>query len=251
MNLSVNNPNLSVVLPVGCNAKCKFCYWKKQTGLTLERFRFICHTLPPIFKQCSITGGEPTLCDELYNYLKIARKRFDKVVLNTNGYHLRYSHILEVDYINLSRHHFDEKENAKIFGVNYSTLFSNEKIKSFSNNADITLNCYLPDKFNNKDFIKKYINFAQWCNAKVAFRKHYNNFEILKEIDKDNTLIHSHSCGACLHRKHMINGVDVTFKYSVKETCDHMNGIYELILQGNGDLTFDWQGNKKLKFKEN
>ena len=48
---------------------------------------------------------------------------------------------------------------------------------------------------------------------------------------------------------YIINDVNVNFKYSVKETSEAINGIYELIIQSNGDLTFDWAGKNKLIFK--
>lgn len=249
MKLMVNNPNLSLIMPVGCNAKCSFCYWKKSTGLTLSRFAFICKTLPDTFKQISITGGEPTLSDELIKYLKIARKRFDKVVLNTNGFLLSKEHFKYVDHVNISRHHFNEINNRHVFNSNSTP--SNTKLKALCNFGDVTINCVLPDGFNNRLFIDKYIEFAKNIGAKVAFRKYFNSLEILEHIDTDDTLINSHSCPACLHRVHRINDVNVTYKYSVKETYEAINGIYELIIQSNGDLTFDWDGNNKLNYKEN
>jgi molybdenum cofactor biosynthesis enzyme MoaA len=246
--LSVNNPNLSVIMPVGCNAKCEFCYWEKRCGLTADRFKFVADTLPEMFKQVSITGGEPTLSNELIDYLKIARNRFDKVVLNTNGYKLNKSHFKFCDHINISRHHYDDKENIKVFrSRNIPNRYLLAKLCSY---GDVTLNCVLPDGFKDVEFVNKYISFAKSIGAKVAFRKHFNNLDVLTEIDKDDTLINEHSCGACLHRTHIMNGVNVTFKYSVKETCEAIGGIYELILQSNGDLTFDWDGNNKLTYEE-
>jgi len=29
---TIQNPNLSIVMPGGCNAKCDFCFWKKSTA---------------------------------------------------------------------------------------------------------------------------------------------------------------------------------------------------------------------------
>lgn len=247
MELIVNNPNLSLIMPVGCNAKCQFCYWQKRDGLTVDRFQFICNTLPPIFKQISITGGEPTISKDLVKYLKIARKRFEKVVLNTNGFKLTKEHFKYIDHVNISRHHWNDSDNQEVFRTNNIPNLS--ELKKLCTYGDVTLNCVLPDKFSDKKFIEEYINFAKHNKAKVAFRKYFNNLNILP-VDNDDTLIGEHSCPACLHRWHKINGVDVTYKYSVKETFEAANGIYELIIQSNGDLTFDWQGNNKLNYKE-
>lgn len=248
MKLAVNNPNLSLIMPVGCNANCDFCYWEEKQGLTMERFDFIVNSLPEIFKQCSITGGEPTLSKQLVDYQKVARKRFEKVVLNTNGSYLKKEHFENVDFVNISRHHFLDSENEKIFHT--ATVPSTERLKELCSFGDVTFNCVLPDKYSDKEFVYNYIGYAKSIGAKVAFRKYFNNLAVLQNIDTDETLYYEHSCPSCKHRKHIINGVDVTFKYSVKETHEHMNGIYELITQPNGDLTFDWEGKKILKYKE-
>jgi len=247
--LVVDNPNLSVVLPVGCNAKCAFCYWKEGCGLTPERLKFVCDRLPDEFQQCSITGGEPTMSRELGEYLSIARERFPKVVLNTNGFNLSLDHMRTVTHVNISRHHWDDVENMKVFDSNSVPLTS--ELAVMCDVGNVTLNCFLPPKFEHQAFIDNYIQFAKDLGARVAFRKYYSDLEVLDKVDKQDTLVGSHSCGACLHRWHTINGVDVTFKYSVQETSDAMGGgVYELILQANGDLTFDWAGKKKLEFKE-
>jgi len=247
MNLAVSNPNLSVILPVGCNAKCEFCYWKKDCGLTVEKFENIAVTLPSIFTQCSITGGEPTLLSNLTEYLKTAKNRFDKVVLNTNGCLLTLEHIKVVDYVNISRHHYLDDKNRKVFGT--ETVPSVGKLKILCSYGNITLNCFLPEGFSDKQFINDYIEFAKYMGAKVAFRKYYNNLNILTEIDTDKTLVMEHFCGACRHRIHIINDCNVTFKYSVKETSEHVNGIYELILHPNGNLAYDWAGKYILTYQ--
>jgi len=246
MELKVNNPNLSVILPVGCNAKCEFCYWEKKTGLTLERFQEICDTLPEIFKQVSITGGETTLESNLIEYLKIARDRFDKVVLNTNGYELKQEHFKYIDYVNISRHHWMDKENEKVFQT--TSIPDHTELQKLCTYGDITLNCVLSDTFSDYEFVNQYTKFAKVVGAKVSFRKYFSNLNILTEVDKNDTLNWEHSCPACLNRNHTINGIDTTFKYSVQETCEATDGIYELILQSNGDLTIDWKGEQKLHY---
>ena len=247
MQLAVNNPNLSVILPVGCNASCDFCYWEKDQGLTPEVFKHVASTLPEMFKQVSITGGETTLSPDLTNYLIIAKQHFNKVVLNTNGHKLTKKHVELADYVNISRHHWDDTENNKIFKT--TSVPSTIQLKRLATYGDITLNCVLPDGFSDQQFIDSYIKYAKSANCKVAFRKYFNNLEKLP-IDTNDTLNWEHSCPACLHRNHTINGVDVTYKYSVQETSKAINGIYELVLQANGDLTIDWAGKQKLTYKE-
>ena len=159
MKLAVTNPNLTVVMPVGCNASCKFCYWESNSGLTHSRFKFIADTLPNMFKQCSITGGEPTISNELMSYVEIANSRFDKVVLNTNGYRLTKDIIEAVDHVNISRHHYEDHKNEQVFGTN--TVPSIETIREYCRYGDITLNCVLPDGFNNVSFVNNYISMGR------------------------------------------------------------------------------------------
>lgn len=248
MELTVTNPNFTVIMPGGCNGKCSFCYWKPDVGLTLERLKFVLDKLPDTFDQCSVTGGEPTLNPLLTSFLKEIRKRFSKVVLNTNGSELKPIHAALVDYVNISRHHYDDQLNAQVFGT--SVIPDTSRLKYLCSLGDTTINCVLADKFADKEFVQNYIAYAKTIGASVAFRKYFNNLEVLRDIDTDDTLVDSHSCPACLHRRHLINNVQVTFKYSVKETCEAAQGVYELILQANGDLTYDWEGTHLLMYKE-
>ena len=248
MQLKVNNPNMSVILPVGCNAKCSFCCWEQSSGLTPDIFKDVSTKLPSIFKQVSITGGETTLDPNLINYLKIARKRFEKVVLNTNGHKLEKEHFKYLDHVNISRHHWKDSLNEEVFKTD--SIPNAKDLKELCSYGDVTINCVLEDGFSDSSFIDSYIKFAKEIGAKVAFRKYFNNIDILKEVDKDETLKWEHKCPACLNRGHIINGVDVTFKYSVQETFEAMDGIYEVILHPNGKLAIDWQGKKILEYKE-
>lgn len=249
MKLAVNNPNLSVILPVGCNAKCDFCYWDQNKGLTPVIFEHVATTLPkPLFSQVSITGGETTLATDLTEYLKIARNNFDKVVLNSNGHNISKEIFSYIDHLNISRHHYNDEENYSVFKTN--TVPDTNELAYICSLGDITLNCVLPDKFEDIGFIHNYVNYAKSIGAKVAFRKYFNNLDLLDSVDTEETLMSQHSCPACLHRVHTINNTQVTFKYSVQETCEAIDGIYELVLQPNGDLTVDWAGKIKLSYKE-
>lgn len=70
---TINNPNLSIVMPGGCNGNCQFCFWKQTEpcGNYLEKVNNILKSLPSQFKQLSITGGEPTLSPYLEKVLNL------------------------------------------------------------------------------------------------------------------------------------------------------------------------------------
>lgn len=62
MQLYNNEPNLTIVLPVGCNANCDFCFWhNRKMGKAYMNTLFLnINKLPQNFKQVTISGGEPT-----------------------------------------------------------------------------------------------------------------------------------------------------------------------------------------------
>ena len=118
---TIQNTNLSIVMPGGCNGKCDFCFWKKSKPCDnyLEKLNDIMYSLPSQFYQLSITGGEPTLSPYLENVLNlIDRNIFTHTVLTSNGSKLLESiSMLEgkIDHVNISRHHFEDSINDSIF----------------------------------------------------------------------------------------------------------------------------------------
>ena len=75
---TISNPNLSIVMPGGCNGKCDFCFWQKTKpcGGYLEKLTGVFTSLPSQFSQLSITGGEPTLSPYLENVLNLIDRWF-------------------------------------------------------------------------------------------------------------------------------------------------------------------------------
>lgn len=163
MKYIVDDPNFSVIMPGGCNASCDFCFYEysKDTELLFSMWKAkldnVLNKLPKQFKQVSITGGEPTLNPgNLYSTVIALRKRFDKIVLTTNGYDLRIVRALVedglIDYINISRHSYCNKVNESIFESSYipSARELREFIKySHINGVPVTVNCVVTGKLKN------------------------------------------------------------------------------------------------------
>lgn len=262
MNLVSKNPNFSVIVPCGCQASCKFCFWKNSKSLKESEYIKLLHTiiykLPSDFSQCSITGAEPTLMKNLNILTKVLKSRFDKIVLSTNGYDLLTIPLKLINHINISRHHYDCEINSKIFGT--TKITTNETIKNFSNEAnkrgvDITLNCILDKDFSDINFVHKYIEYAKKLNINnVCFRKIHSNLKTLPIIKSLNTkVIDSYSCPVYKTQTMLIDGMKVLFKYSFLEPINRINKneIYELIFQPDGNLTSDWKGNYKVNLQKN
>lgn len=172
---------------------------------------------------------------------------FEKVVLNTNGTLLTSDHIELCDYVNISRHRVDDDENAEVFGT--IEIPTANQLMFLARTGKVTLNCVLPDGFNDDKFVLNYVRFAKRIKANVAFRKEVGDLTLLP-VDSPTTLQTESACPVCIQRVHEINGVQVVFKYGLKETFDPELGIYELILQPNGNLTADWAGKRKVHLSD-
>lgn len=264
-NLSVDNPNFSIIVPSSCNARCDFCFWDRQLvdinrKEYLERLWDTISSLPSDFSQCSITGGEPTMLPWLRGILLLVRERFDKVILSTNGWklmdHIYIANDHLIDHLNISRHDIGYIKNSHKFKTTL-TLTDDEinRISSYfqRRGIDTTFNCVLPPNFNDIDFIFDYISYAKSLNINyVAFRKDHSNLDFMgvecNELMSD--IVESHSCPVCRNDVRYINGMKTTWKYSVKEPSNDLGGIYELIYHQNGNVTSDWSGINTIDVNE-
>ena len=264
MKLYNNQPNFTIILPVGCNAKCSFCFWhKSKTNKSyLENLKRSIERLPKkYFNQVTISGGEPTMYDtdsfiELLDYL---RKRFDKIVLNTNGYKLK--EFLQndfirnnIDYINLSRHHVNDSENEKVFRS--SSVPTTLDIIGFNNLKKIRLNCVYDDNIEN---YKEWLDYAENTGCEgVAFRRLAENavkkkstLEKILDRDNDMIIIEKSKCKVCYTASYIHKEYDlkISIRYSVDEPQDYMkrNTVFEAISNGDGDLFSRWDNNPKYK----
>lgn len=124
--------NLYVKLTDHCNANCKFCTFKNHKDkLTFDKYKFF-YVLSQIQKnvriaKVSFTGGEPTtFTNELVDAIKMVHE-FNpdiEIHVSTNGFLLEPL-IPIANYITsfaISRHHYDDDENKKIFSPD-STFF--------------------------------------------------------------------------------------------------------------------------------
>jgi MoaA/NifB/PqqE/SkfB family radical SAM enzyme len=256
---TINNPNLSIILPGNCNAKCDFCFWEnvKVDSNYLTTVKQHLDKLPSQFNQLSLTGGEPTLSPMFVSILKLIDKsKYNKVILTTNGSNiLKHVKNIEniVDHVNISRHHYTDSINNDVFKTN--TIPDKNSLISIINELnkigiDVTLSAVLSKKLSTKDDIVNYINFTKEVGAyAVFFRKPHGNIlpsstEALFSEYKSNV----HGCPVCRYNKQIINGISVTWKCSVSEPSDDLDEIYEAVIHQNGNMTEDWKGLKPIDF---
>jgi molybdenum cofactor biosynthesis enzyme MoaA len=152
-----------------CNAKCPFCIYQDGNQFNQQKFIQILTELKQkiIIQKIAITGGEPTLnWDQFKSVINISKEISPKseLTLNTNGtnWDKLFDETYKVfDYIHLSRHHYNDSINNKIFGI---TTPSSIEIKNSpkSHNHQIHLKCVLM-----KDYIdneKKLFKYLDWSN---------------------------------------------------------------------------------------
>lgn len=261
---TIINPNLSIVVPGGCNANCQFCFWKKTKTCNnyLEKMKVTLSNLPSQFYQLSLTGGEPTLSPYLEGIVNsIDREKFKHTVLTTNGANLLEKvNILKgkIDHINISRHHYDDNINNSIFN---SKMLTTEQLKEVTNELnkvgiDVTYSAVLNENLSTKEEIETYIQFAKENGAsQVFFRKPHGTLDP-SDAEKAFESVESkeYSCPVCRTKNQIINEIKVSWKASLEEPSKELGTIYELIMNENAELTKDWEGKLKVdhtKINEN
>ena len=255
--------NFTIVLPGPCNAKCNFCESvndPKPTDAYLRKLAAAIREVPKEVRSVSISGGEPSISPNFESTLSYlySIKRFDRIVLTTNGTQLvKNLHTIGqyVTHLNLSRHFADEERNQKVFQT--SAVPSKDVISAAidilgSENVDVTLNCVYgtEDTLSTRGDAEDLIQFAKEVGAvRVNFRQDQNlnklNESKLEQSFSEYQTISTTGCPVCLSHHKRIKGLPVSFKYTLAEPGAGLDTIYELIAQPNGDLTVDWEGKRK------
>lgn len=265
-----SNPNLTIVLPVNCNADCSFCSWKKSgqnevvsNSKFINQLRTTMGELPSEFKQVTISGGEPSLYPYLEQVMEIISecKQITKVVFTTNGSKLYeiankswFTNV--VNYINLSQHHHDQNFNIAEMGTRQ--LLLEREISELSEylsgyGIPINFNCVLSDNVEAKyklQFIYDFVDKAKQLGINsITFRADY--FETTEPHYLESLLgkpMSVSSCDVCRKATYLVNGMNVNFTNSVFEPADVLGSdiLYEAIIQPNGKITTDWAGKIEL-----
>lgn len=185
------NDNCQVVwnLTSKCNQKCKFCFRKKSTDISLEKNKKIVDKLSNLkIKTLSISGGEALLYNDIFyllDYIKIKLPK-TKLILNTNCQGIK-DNILNViiskfDALTLPIESVDSLYNSEvgrgskhIENVLRLLEFCNDKIEIKINTVIMKDNINQIEKIYN--LIKKY-NIKRWKIFRflpIRDAKIYNN----------------------------------------------------------------------------
>lgn len=228
-----NKQKMKLNLYIGCNAKCKFCSNREMQDmgkLDLEKLEYVLKYFNErqLLNRISITGGEPTLkLDLLNDVANLIYKVIPDatVTINTNGNNLRELVNLDVidkiEGIHISRHHYEDKINEKIFGA---AVANEEDIKyvmgNVKNKKILRLNCLLmKNNIDRIEEVEKYLEFASKLGIfRVGFVslmkindysiENFINFNDIfkKEIMNPKTFVHFYDTNIC----ECINGVYIS-----------------------------------------
>ena len=157
-----------------CNAKCDFCtYSEDASKFNEKRYIEVLKEITPKIRinKIAVSGGEPTLYWE--NFLTISTISRDfaphcELSMNTDG--LRWEQLFNhpisksYDYIQLSRHHYDDEINDGIFKTKTpSSKIIREISKLQTHPHQIQFRCNLiKGKIDSKEEVFKYL---EWTNS--------------------------------------------------------------------------------------
>lgn len=160
--------NMYVLLTNKCNAKCKFCCNQntKDVPFHMEKFQYVIQELSKHLniRKVSFTGGEPTLHTEtLGKCLHFIKETNPDIftVINTNGTNIQEFIPLHnnINSIALSRHHYLDDVNQKIF--NNPFVPTTEILKGFPHKEILHFSCNLMKSYiGNKEEVVRYLEEA-------------------------------------------------------------------------------------------
>lgn len=261
--LSGADPNFSVILPGGCQAKCDFCFWSHERSPEwwLEKLHEIVGNLPKEYRRVSVSGGEPTASKVFGEALAVlSGRKWDAVVLTTNGLWWKASNGAKVlglinkyvDHVNVSRHAVPDDVNDSRFGCKMPT---EEELTDMAAALvpDVNLNCVMSRDWAQHE-VENYVDMAKRVGAgSVCFRRdqRHGNTDPPESMKFFRTRHASPDpeCPVCRVWIGEINGMRVAWKSSVPEPSIVMGETYELVYHQNGRLSDDWAGEQLVTLK--
>ena len=177
---------VSIIPTDYCPASCPFCIAaktirnKNELDLDILEKRLIELKEMDIVRGVSITGGEPfNDVDRLNRIISMVFEILGyntELSINTNGIGLKYldkiKELEHVDTIHVSRHHYDDAINRKLFGIDVPT---SEEFRAAVNSLDyndiFVINCMLmKDYIGSVEEVHRFLDYAITLRVpKVSF----------------------------------------------------------------------------------
>jgi len=267
LDLSRPDPNFTILVPGGCNAKCDFCFWNADFGRIrppadyLSELRLALLALPPSFTTISVSGGEPTVSKFLVPILRVIDKvrmerPYNRVVLTSNGSNSKALESIAVegfiDHLNISRHEIDDSKNEAIFKTKVvpTTAMLKDLIWRIhvTSSVDVCMNAVVPpDLPAHSPTRLSAINLIEYARDTgfdaISLRKEASNViptPAENEFRRMHGVVHETKCPVCRGMSQRVNGFDVRWKGSVAEPSIVSGKTYEAIFHPDGRIYADW-----------
>ena len=115
----------------GCNLRCFYCdtkySWEKGENLSFHQVLKKLSAFPPS-EILTITGGEPLLQPSVVDFIRVAKKKYDLIILETNGT-LPLKNIPEFVHIAMDLKPPSSEYTNKVFWENLKYLKPTDEIK--------------------------------------------------------------------------------------------------------------------------
>lgn len=172
------NPQINLYIRATniCNANCKFCeYHGDKTEFNWETFEVVLNDLKErnILCKIQITGGEPSIIeDKLQRMCETIRQYFPDnfIGINSNGHNILSLVSINslINNYSISRHHYDDEVNYKIFGT--KSIPNSDELREFIKTVGddkVHLSCNLmKNGISNSEEMKKYLEFCSSIGCK-------------------------------------------------------------------------------------
>ena len=266
-DLARQDPNFTILVPGGCNAKCDFCFWNADFGRIrppadyLDELRHVLLTLPKSFNAISVSGGEPSVSKMLVPILQVIEevrrsRHYDRVVLTSNGSNLTALENVAVegliDHLNISRHHYQDAQNEAIFKT--TAIPSTEELTEFIKRihrmsaVDVCMNAVVAATLQGEceEYMcaRDLIDYASihGFNA-ISLRKVASDVTPTPAEDyfrERYSVKHETKCPVCRGMVQDVDGFEVRWKGSVTEPSIVSKKTYELVFHPDGKTYADW-----------
>jgi molybdenum cofactor biosynthesis enzyme MoaA len=254
--------NIYVKASDACQAQCEFCVYHnkdKQWKFDIQKFKQTIDTLlidGIEIRKMSFTGGEPSLDSILLlDCIDYVKKHSPNtfIVINSNGAWLNrlFDPILPIkfDVVSLSRHHYDDEMNKKIFRTYTipSGAYLKRIAKTYPNKLHLSCNL-VKGYIDSKAEILKYLEFANEVGIRdVGFvglmpvnkfaKEHFVDLERIKLTDTKlirNKEWHYKGICKCSNFLYLPKKGAKVVKFYARNRCNH-------IIEMGSNVVFDGQ----------
>lgn len=259
------NPQINLYIRATniCNCRCRFCeYHGELVEFNMTEFSRIIKILANlgIIGKIQITGGEPTLCPDIYDIVKTLRDNLPNhfIGINSNGTNLKTLERLltgeyKVSNIAISRHHYDDEINREIFRS--SNVPTKEELKEFINTVGtekVHISCNIQKSYiGNLAEMYKFLDMASSIGCTdVGFvgLMAINDYSRLEKIDfydmidtenigiehiKTREFIEKHGWCRCANYVYIANSTAKEISFYARQVLNLEESVNTLVFDGN------------------